>query len=84
MHNKDYIQNLYHMQDNEKYTGSSNSLTSDKNDPDDIQISPFVKSLSPSVKLPSDLDYKKAVGDYLEQKHKWRSYFLAPILFWIS
>nr|WP_315169998.1 DUF6364 family protein [uncultured Flavobacterium sp.] len=46
-----------------------NSLTSDQTD-NDIQISPFVKSLSSGIKIPADYDYKKDRADYLEQKHK--------------
>ena len=46
-----------------------NSLTSDKTN-NDIQISPFVKSLSSGVKIPADYDYKKDRADYLEQKYK--------------
>lgn len=36
----------------------------------DIQISPFVKSMRTGVKIPADLDYKKAYGDYLSEKYK--------------
>lgn len=46
-----------------------NSLTSDKEN-NDIQISPFVKSLSSGIKIPADYDYKKERADYLEQKYK--------------
>lgn len=46
-----------------------NSLTSSKSN-DDIQISPFVKSLSSGIKIPADYDYKKDRADYLEQKYK--------------
>ncbi|QZK90554.1 DUF6364 family protein [Flavobacterium sp. CHNK8] len=46
-----------------------NSLTSDKIN-NDIQISPFVKSLSSGIKIPDDYDYKKDRADYLEQKYK--------------
>ena len=46
-----------------------NSLTSDKTN-DDLQISPFVKSLSSGIKIPADYDYKKDRADYLEQKYK--------------
>lgn len=46
-----------------------NSLTSDKTN-NDIQISPFVKSLSSGIKIPADYDYKKDHADYLEQKYK--------------
>ena len=46
-----------------------NSLTSDKAS-SDMQISPFVKSLSSGVQIPADYDYKKDRADYLEEKHK--------------
>ena len=46
-----------------------NSLTSNKTN-DDLQISPFVKSLSSGIKIPADYDYKKDRADYLEQKYK--------------
>jgi transcriptional regulator of met regulon len=46
-----------------------NSLTSDKTN-DEIQISPFVKSLSSGISIPADYDYKKDRADYLEQKYK--------------
>jgi len=51
-----------------------NSLTSDKPN-NDLQISPFVKSLSSGIKIPADYDYKKDRTDYLEQKHKRSDYF---------
>lgn len=37
---------------------------------DDIEISPFVKSMTTGVKIPADFDYKKAYGDYLSEKYK--------------
>ena len=37
---------------------------------DDIEISPFVKSISSSVKLPEDFDYKKEIGNILSEKYK--------------
>jgi hypothetical protein len=46
-----------------------NSLTLDKLN-DDLQISPFVKSLSSGISIPADYDYKKDRADYLDQKHK--------------
>ncbi len=46
-----------------------NSLTSGKRN-DDIQISPFVKSLSSGIRIPADYDYKNDRSDYLEKKHK--------------
>jgi len=39
-------------------------------DSDDIEISPFVKSMSTGVKIPADFDYKKEYGEYLTQKYK--------------
>jgi hypothetical protein len=47
-----------------------NSLTSDKSGLKEISISPFVKSLSSPTGLPTDYNYKKERGDYLEQKYK--------------
>ena len=46
-----------------------NSLTSDETN-NDIQISPFVKSLSSGISIPADYDYKKDRADYLDQKYK--------------
>ncbi len=46
-----------------------NSLTSDKTK-DDFEISPFVKSFSSGIKIPTDYDYKKDRADYLEEKYK--------------
>nr|WP_294897493.1 DUF6364 family protein [uncultured Pedobacter sp.] len=46
-----------------------NSLTSDK-PKSELQISPFVKSLTSGIKIPADYDYKKDRTDYLEQKYK--------------
>jgi hypothetical protein len=46
-----------------------NSLTSNKMD-NEIQISPFVKSLSSGISLPADYDYKKDRADYLQNKYK--------------
>ena len=36
----------------------------------DIEISPFVRSMQTGVKLPADLDYKKEYGNYLAEKYK--------------
>ena len=47
-----------------------NSLTSDKSGLKEISISPFVKSLSSPIGLPTDYNYKKERGDSLEQKYK--------------
>jgi hypothetical protein len=37
---------------------------------DDIEISPFVKSMQTGIKIPADYDYKKTYGDYLADKYK--------------
>ncbi len=37
---------------------------------DDIEISPFVKSMRTGVKLPVNFDYKKSYGEYLSEKYK--------------
>lgn len=47
-----------------------NSLTSNESVKEGIQISPFVKSLSTKLAIQADFDYKKAIGDYREEKHK--------------
>ncbi|TCL10600.1 hypothetical protein EV198_1630 [Roseivirga ehrenbergii] len=39
------------------------------NPQDDIKISTFVKSMQTGVRIPTDLDYKKAQGDHLVEKH---------------
>ncbi len=45
------------------------SLTADK-EKDEFEISPFVKSISTGISVPSDLDYKKEYSDYLMEKYK--------------
>jgi len=42
----------------------------DSKENEDIQISPFVKSMATGVNIPSDFDYKKEYGEYLTQKYK--------------
>lgn len=42
----------------------------DPKDDDDIEISPFVKSMATGINIPADFDYKKEYGDYLTQKYK--------------
>ncbi len=36
----------------------------------EVNISPFVKSLSSKVDIPVDYNYKKELGRYLEEKHQ--------------
>ena len=46
-------------------------INRDKNDnKSDIEISPFVKSMSTGVNIPADLDYKSEVLNHLIEKHK--------------
>jgi len=40
-----------------------------KNEPDDIEITPLVKSLSGVIKVPEDFDYKNERTDYLIKKY---------------
>ncbi len=48
------------------------SLIDKENKPseNDIEISPFVRSMRTGVKLPADFNYKKEYGDYLAEKYK--------------
>ncbi len=46
-------------------------INRDKNDNEsDIEISPFVKSMSTGVNIPADLDYKSEILNHLIDKHK--------------
>lgn len=45
-------------------------IDTDQSQPDDCEISLFVKSLKSGVKLPPDFDYKKAYGEYLTEKYQ--------------
>ena len=36
----------------------------------EIEITPFVKSMSSGIHIPADLDYKKEYADYLDKKYK--------------
>ena len=46
-------------------------INRDKNDDEsDLEISPFVKSMSTGVNIPSDLDYKSEILNHLIEKHK--------------
>lgn len=37
---------------------------------EEIQISPFVRSMSSDTNIPADLDYKQEYFDHLTEKHK--------------
>lgn len=46
-------------------------VNQDKNsDESEIEISPFVKSMSTGIKIPTDIDIKSGILDHLEEKHK--------------
>jgi hypothetical protein len=45
-------------------------IQDNSNDVKEIEISPFVKSISSGVNIPADLDYKKGYTDYLIEKYK--------------
>jgi len=46
-----------------------NALTAEQNK-DELNISPFVKSLTSGIKIPADYDYKKDRANYLDEKYK--------------
>jgi hypothetical protein len=46
-------------------------INRDKNDDvSDLEISPFVKSMSTGVNIPADLDFKSEIINHLTEKHK--------------
>lgn len=47
-----------------------NSLTSDKKNTNEIEISPFIKSLTTGSKIPANYDYKQEYSNYLVEKYK--------------
>ncbi len=47
-----------------------NSLTSANSLGNEIEISPFVKSLSSKIDIPNDYDYKQEHNNYLDEKHR--------------
>lgn len=53
----------------ETYLRSLSNQENSAND-EEIQISPFVKSMSSGVNIPADLDYKKEYAKYLTEKYK--------------
>lgn len=54
----------------ESYLQSLTVQEASRNNKADIQISPFVKSMSSGVHLPADLDYKIDYSNYLTEKYK--------------
>ena len=45
------------------------SLTNQEQTKDELEISPFVKSMSSGVHIPAKLDYKKEYRDFLIKKY---------------
>lgn len=54
----------------ESYLQSLTIKEDSKTSKTDIQISPFVKSMSSGVQIPADLDYKNDYSNYLAEKYK--------------
>ena len=54
----------------ESYLQSLTGQEDIEKDKSDIQISPFVKSMSSGVHIPADLDYKIDYTNYLTEKYK--------------
>ena len=46
------------------------TLQDDTSEKEEIEISPFVKSMSSGINIPVDLDYKEEYSNYLTQKYK--------------
>jgi len=48
------------------------SLTVDNKDnsDSDMEISPFIQSMTTGIKIPSDINYKEGIIEHLEEKHK--------------
>lgn len=53
----------------ESYLRSLINRDKNENEPN-FEISPFVKSMSTGMKIPSDLDYKSERLNYLDEKHQ--------------
>jgi len=47
-----------------------NSITTESKTTDEIEISPFIKSISTGINVPAGLDYKKEYSEALLDKHK--------------
>ncbi len=41
-----------------------------KNERDEVEISPFVKSMRTGVSVPSDIDYREEYHKYISEKYK--------------
>jgi hypothetical protein len=54
----------------ESYLQSLTIQEDEGNNMTDIQISPFVKSMSSGIHIPADLDYKTDYSNYLTEKYK--------------
>lgn len=54
----------------ESYLKSLTSQSDITTDDDEIQISPYVKSMSTGIHIPVNIDPKKEYSDYLTEKYK--------------
>jgi Family of unknown function (DUF6364) len=54
----------------ESYLQSITGQEDIEKDKSDIQISPFVKSMSSGIHMPVELDYKKEYANHLIEKYK--------------
>lgn len=46
------------------------TIREETKDKEEIEISPFVKSIATGVNIPGDIDYKKEYSNYLTEKYK--------------
>ena len=54
----------------ESYLQSITELDDSEDKKTDFEISPFVKSISTGVHLPTDLDYKSEYSNFLTEKYR--------------
>jgi hypothetical protein len=46
------------------------TLTTENNNDEEFEISPFVKSIATGTSIPLDMEYKKDYAEYLSDKHQ--------------
>ena len=54
----------------EEYLKALTSQVDSNRDTDEIEISPFVKSMATGVKIPADIDAKAAYASHLMEKYR--------------
>jgi hypothetical protein len=45
-------------------------IKSNPDEKDDFEITPFIKSMSSGIHLPTEMDYKREYAEHLEEKYK--------------